>query len=63
MTQNEKERLLCYSAGIIGSTLANPNHNVGLPDWLIKRSIRQANKLIDMIMDDDKLNAILSEKE
>jgi hypothetical protein len=63
MTQNEKERTLCYAAGIIGSTIANPNHNVGVPDWLLKRSIRQAVKLIDMIMDDDKLNAILSEKE
>jgi hypothetical protein len=63
VNQNEKERLLCYSAGIIGSTLANPNHNVGLPDWLIKRSIQQAAKLIDTIMDDSKLNAILSEKK
>jgi len=62
-SQSEKERLLCYSCGIIGSTLSNPNHNVGVTDWLIERSIRQANKLINTIMDDDKLDAILNKPE
>lgn len=59
MTQNDKERLLCYSAGILGSTLSNPLHDTGVTDWLIERSIKQAAKLIDCIMDDEKLEVIL----
>lgn len=61
MTTNDKERLLCYAAGILGSTIANPNHHVGVPDWLIKRSIRQAAMLIDCVFDDVKLEGILNE--
>lgn len=62
MTTNEKERLLCYSAGIMGSILANPLHDSGLPDWLMKRCIRDANKFIGIIFDDAKLNEVLNEK-
>lgn len=57
---SNKERLLCYAAGIIGSTLSNPNHTGGVQDWLIERSIRQANLLIETIYDDAKLKEILS---
>lgn len=59
MTNNEKERLLCYAAGIVGSTISNPNHHSGVPDWLIERSIRQAHKLINSVFDDDELKRIL----
>lgn len=59
MNVNDRERLLCYAAGILGSTLANPNHTSGVTDWLIKRSIRQASELIDSIFDDGKLTEIL----
>jgi hypothetical protein len=55
---NEKERLLCYAAGILGSTLANPG-NIYPPENLIKQSIRAAQKLIDVIYDDAKLSEIL----
>jgi hypothetical protein len=58
MTLSEKERLLCYSAGILGSTLANPG-NVYAPEQLIKSSIRAANKLIQTIMNEDKLTEVL----
>ena len=61
MTLNEKERLLCYAAGLMGSTLANPNHTHGMSDWLVKRSIRQAHKLINSVFDDVKLAEILNE--
>lgn len=60
-TDSEKERLLAYAAGILGSTVANPNHHVGVPDWLIRRSIRQAALLIDCVFDDVKLKGILNE--
>lgn len=63
MTNSEKERLLCYAAGILGSTLANPNHTSGVTDWLVNRSIGQANHLIDCIFDDVKLKEILNEYE
>lgn len=55
---SDKERLLCYSAGILGSTLSNPG-NVYTPEQLIKQSIRAAQKLIDVINDDMKLVEIL----
>lgn len=61
MTVNEKERLLCYAAGLLGSTLANPNHTTGISDWLVKRSIRKAAMLIDCVFDDAKLAEILNE--
>jgi len=63
MNINEKERLLCYAAGIMGSTLANPNHHDGVTDWLIRRSIRKAHKLISVVMDETKLNEVLNEDE
>lgn len=63
MTLNEKERLLCYAAGIIGSKLANPNYTGGVEDWLIRRSIRDANKLIQTIMDEEKLTEVLKPNE
>lgn len=55
---NEKERLLCYAAGILGSTLANPG-NVYPPSALIKQSIRAASELIETIYDDKKVQEIL----
>ena len=61
--KSDRERLIAYSAGIIGSTLSNPNHNQGVTDWLIERSIRQANKLIQTCYDDEKLAEILKEKD
>lgn len=63
-TNSERERLLAYSAGIIGSAMSNPHYVAGGPtDWLIKRSIRSAAQLIDMIFDDKKLLEILSEEQ
>lgn len=60
MTQSEKERLLCYAVGILGSKLANPYYTGDLcPDWLMRRSIKAANKLISTIMDDEKLQEVL----
>jgi hypothetical protein len=58
MNYNEKERLLCYASGILGSTLANPN-NTYTPDQLMGSSIRAAYKMINTIMDDDKLKEVL----
>jgi hypothetical protein len=62
MTTSDKERLLCYAAGILGSTIANPLHDSGVPDWLLRRSIQQASKLIEYVFDDTKLSEILNEK-
>lgn len=58
---SEKERLLCYSAGILGSYLANPTAPLDVPEWLMKRCIKKANQLITMIYDDDKLQEILND--
>ncbi len=55
---SERERLLCYAAGIMGSTLSNPG-NIYEPAALIPRSIRAAKMLIDTIYDDAKLKEIL----
>ena len=55
---NERERLLCYAAGIIGSTLSNPG-NVYTAEQLMKPAIRAANKLINTIYDDVALEEIL----
>ena len=48
---NAKERLLCYSAGILGSMLANSTATAepSVPDYLIERSIKAAKKLIETI--------------
>lgn len=62
MNINEKERLLCYSAAILGSRLSNPNHNYSV-DGLINSSIRAANKLIHTIMDDAALDEVLKHHE
>lgn len=51
---SEKERLLCYSAGIIGSTLSNPScgYVTGkIPDWMINNAIESAQRLIKTISD------------
>jgi hypothetical protein len=61
MNINQKERLLCYAAGILNSKLANPNYQGGVENWLIQRCIRDANRLIDTIMDDEKLLKVLKE--
>jgi len=58
---SEKERLLCYSAGILGSTLSNPN-NKYQPKDLIKYSIRAAYQMINTIYDDKLLKEIIDEK-
>lgn len=59
---SEKERLLCYSSGIMGSILANPA-NVYTPQGLIPRCIRAAQKLIDTVYDDKELEEILKIKD
>ena len=57
---SEKERLICYAAGIMGSILANPG-NIYNPTGLLGRSIRAAQLLIDTVYDDEKLKEILNE--
>ena len=61
MTTNERERLLCYAAGLIGSYMAGPQNTLGLvvEPWMIKRAIRAANEMITIIYDDVKLAEIL----
>lgn len=61
MINSEKERLLCYSAGILGSTLANPN-NTYTAEQLMKQSIRAAHKMIELIYNDNELNEVLNAK-
>lgn len=61
MTNSEKERLLCYSAGIIGSTLSNPG-NVYTAEQLTNVSIRAAHKLINTIFNDEQLKEVLNGK-
>lgn len=56
---NEKERLLCYTAGILQAKLANPG-NIYTVEGLIPGCIYEANMLINTIYDDDKLKEILS---
>ncbi len=59
---SEKERLLCYSAGILGSMLSARNENEStVHDWMVRRSIKAANKLISLIGDDVRLQEILNE--
>jgi hypothetical protein len=60
--KSDRERLIAYSAGILGSTLSNPG-NIYSPEALIKRSIRAANKLITTVYDDAKLAEILKGDE
>lgn len=55
---SEKERLICYAAGIMGSILANPG-NIYNPEGLLNRSIKAAQLLIDIVYDDEKLAKIL----
>lgn len=56
---NEKERLLCYAAGILGAKLSNPG-NIYNVEGLIAGCVREANMLINTIYDDEKLTEILS---
>lgn len=56
---SEKERLLCYAAGILGAKLSNPG-NIYNVEGLIPSCIYEANMLINSIYDDVKLNEILS---
>lgn len=60
MNMNERERLLCYSSGIVGSILSNPN-NTFTSQQLIRPAIRSASKMIATIYDDKLLAEILSE--
>jgi hypothetical protein len=55
---SEKERLLCYAAGIMGAMLAHPG-NTYHPEGLMPMSIKAAQKLIDTVYDDVKLKEIL----
>jgi hypothetical protein len=55
---SEKERLLCYAAGIMQATLSNPN-NVYTPEGLIGYSVKAAQRLIDTIYDEEKLKEAL----
>lgn len=59
MTTSERERLLCYAAGIMGSRLSNPT-NVWPPKSLIKSSIKAAQEMIETVYDDEKLAEIFS---
>lgn len=59
---SNKERLLCYSAGMLQAKLSNPN-NTYTAENLIPSCIRAAQKLIDTIYNDVKLSEILKEKE
>ena len=61
LTNSERERLLCYSAGIMQATLSNPG-NVYTPEGLISYSIKAAHKLIETIFDDQKLEEALKSK-
>jgi len=58
--KSDRERLIAYASGIIGSTLSNPN-NTYTAEQLMKSAIRSANKLIETIYDDTKLKEILNE--
>ena len=58
LNYNDKERLLCYASGILGSTLANPN-NTYTATQLMGPAIRDAYRMISTIMDDDKLKKVL----
>lgn len=51
---SEKERLLCYAAGILQAQLSNST-NTSTPRALIKSSIRTAQELIETVYDDKKL--------
>jgi len=55
---SERERILCYAAGIMQATLSNPN-NVYTPEGLVGYAIKAASKLIETIYDDDKLEEAL----
>jgi hypothetical protein len=48
---NEKERLLCYAAGILGARISNPN-NVYSVEGLIPSCIREAKMLIELVYKD-----------
>lgn len=45
---NEHERLLCYSAGLLTAILSNPN-NLHSSDGLIPWSIKVAKQLIEAV--------------
>lgn len=51
VVDNAKERLLCYSAGILGSLLANSTVSADftVEEWMIDRSIKAAKLLIEKV--------------
>jgi hypothetical protein len=51
VVDNAKERLLCYSAGILGAWLGNNTitATAEVDDWMIKRAINAAKLLIETI--------------
>lgn len=55
---SERERILCYAAGIMQATLSNPNNHF-TAEGLVKYSIKAASKLIETIYDDQKLEEAL----
>jgi hypothetical protein len=58
--KSDRERLIAYASGIIGSTLSNPG-NVYTAEQLMKPAIRAAHKLITTVYDDVALEAILKD--
>lgn len=48
MINSEKERLLCYAAGILQAKLSNPNNGYTAEN-LIPSCIRAAQQLIDQV--------------
>lgn len=58
--KSDRERLIAYASGFIGSTLANPG-NVYTAEQLMKPAIRAAHKLITTVYDDVALEAILKD--
>lgn len=57
---SEKERLLCYAAGILQARLSNPGNNSFSMEALLPSSIRMAHKMIELIYDDEKLKRELA---
>lgn len=57
--KSDRERLIAYASGIIGSKLSNPG-NIYTVEQLMPSAIRSAHRLITTCYDDDKLSEILN---
>ena len=51
---NEKERLLCYAAGLLQAKLSNPNNTYSV-EGLIPSCIREAKQLIEAVYEDGEV--------